>query len=110
MNRKINLLKHEADLMLLTKDQVRQFGNLTRSETWEKAIAFYEAVDSSNKWIEPLKSVDKPIVTSTPTPGEWLALRLTIVVGITCFVVFSLCSLPYLAKFVPVRVTIQIGK
>ncbi len=118
-NRRIDQLKYQASLMPLTKDQVREFGHLTKTETWEKAIAFHKAVDKSNKWIDPLDTSDMPVASEwapiqfprTNSLAEWIGTpkMFAIVLGAISIFLLATGSLPYLTKFVPVKITIQIG-
>lgn len=119
VSRRIDQLRYQASLMPLTKDQVREFGKLTKTETWEKAIAFHKAIDRDNKWIEPLDTSDMPIASEwmpislpkTTSLPEWIGSPKIFAVVLGAIGIFLLAtgSLPYLTKFLPVKFTIQIG-
>lgn len=109
---RLELLKQKALEMGLSRDQVREFGSLTRRATWESAIAFRQATNGEfDRWKE-LENVDnvihKPSHVSISSilnlPQLFLLFLLT--VG---FFVLVLPALREIADFFPIKITIQIG-
>lgn len=111
---KLELLKRQALLDLgLSRDQVREFGSLSRRESWEKAIAFRIATNRDlDRWNE-LETVDNVIheprdtrICSILNFPQLLALSL-LAVG---FFVLVLPALRGIADAFPIKITIQVGK
>lgn len=110
---KLELLKQQASEMGLSRDRVREFGSLTRRETWEKAIAFSQATNREcDQWNE-LENVDNVIHAEPPDTRissilnfpQLIALSL-VAAGFFPLIVPALRGVP---SPLPIRITIQIG-
>jgi hypothetical protein len=58
---RLELLKRQASEIGLSRDQVREFGSLSRRATWESAIAFYQATNREPDRWNDLENVDNVI-------------------------------------------------
>jgi len=106
---RLELLKQQASEMGLSRDQVREFGSLTRRATWETAIAFYNATTPAVEWKE-LKAVDNVIHSEAHDTRVSSILNLPqITLLILLTVVFFALVAPVLRVPLPIKITIQIG-
>lgn len=115
--RRIDRLKIQASEMGLAKDQVRKFGHLTKTETWEKAIAFRDATNPNlDRWKE-IEPVDNVIHSSAEIRQRqqnfltWIDLPQLIALLLVTVGFFALVT-PALRKIpspLPIRINIQIG-
>ncbi len=116
-DRRIDRLKIQASEMGLAKDRVREFGHLTKTETWEKAIAFSQATTPElDRWRE-IEPVDNVIHSSAEIRQHqqnflaWIDLPQLIALLLVAVGFFVLIA-PALRKIpnpLPVRINIQIG-
>lgn len=115
---RLELLKQQASQMGLTRDQVREFGSLTRRATWESAIAFRRATNGElNQWSES-GFVDNVIHNRLSEPHDTRAslsllnfpqlIALLVAVGFFC--AFLAPMLRQIPPLFPVKITIQVGK
>lgn len=111
---RLELLKQQASEMGLTRDQVREFGSLTRRATWESAIAFRSATNSGlNRWKE-LENVDnvihgKPRYVSISSILNLPQLITLFLVTVGFFMLIT-PALRGVADLFPIKITIQVGK
>jgi hypothetical protein len=113
---RLELLKQKASEMRLSRDQVREFGSLTRRATWESAIAFYSATNrESDRWND-LRTVDNVIHSQEIEPRDTklssvlnfsqLVALFFLIVG---FFVLIVPAIQRLKLFPQIKITIQIG-
>jgi hypothetical protein len=110
---RLELLKQQASELGLSRDQVREFGSLSRRATWESAIAFRRATSGKfDHWNEP-ETVDNVI------HSEALDTRLLSILSFPQFIALLFAVVGFFALIVPVlratpnplpiKITIQIG-
>ncbi|MEG4294547.1 hypothetical protein Q5692_37795 [Microcoleus sp. C2C3] len=112
---RLELLKQQASQMGLTRDQIREFGSLSRRATWESAISLRQATNRElDQWNE-LESVDNVIHSPPSEAHDTRTLNLlSFPQLVTLFVLtvgFFVLIAPVLrgANLLPIKITIQIG-
>jgi len=115
---RLELLKQQASQLGLSRDQVREFGSLTRRATWESAIAFRRATNGElNQWSES-EIVDNVIHTELSEPHDtrtFLSLLnlpqlIALLVAVGFFCVLFAPMLRRIPPLFPIKITIQVGK
>lgn len=111
--RHIDRLKVRALEMGLSKDEVREFGLLTKRETWEKAIAFRDAT-TRVQWKE-LDAVDNVTHSIAQLSHP---LNLSDQINFPQFIALFLAAVGFFAllaptlrgvNLLPIKITVQIG-
>jgi len=113
---RLELLKRQASEIGLSRDQVREFGSLSRRATWESAIAFYQATNREPDRWNDLENVDNVIHSQeVESPDTRLSNILSFPQLVTLFflmVGFFVLVVPVLQRvnlFPQIKITIQIG-
>jgi hypothetical protein len=111
---RLELLKQQASRLGLSRDQVREFGPLTRRATWESAIAFRRATNGElNQWSESEivdNVIHEPHDTRTSSSLFSFPQLIALFVAVGFFCVFFAPMLRRIPPLFPVKITIQVGK
>jgi hypothetical protein len=112
---RLELLKRQALKMGISRDQIREFGSLTRRKTWESAIAFYNATNRESGWNDLKNNVDN-IIHKESEPRDTslssilsfpqLAALFFLIVGFFALVAPVLQRV----KLPQIKITIQVGQ